>query len=507
MSASPPDRRHDPDTEEMDLWMARQSFWYRLRYLRRHPEARPLGIGLFFLMIKLVPLLLVGCFGYYMLLHRYLSGGAFAAHVGQEAGKALGSANMVATMAKWRAGNVTINELKGEGLPDKWFRDVTLTGVRFDLPVSRLFERAWAPQSVMVQKLELDVRAGLLGTDEQARLAKEQKVRADDRRRALEEKKQDPGPYHGRWGINPDGPGFTVGHVLAREAVVRWGGGEDSAGSVAGAMLEANRGEDGWQLRMTDGTLSFGWLRNARLGEFVGQVRQGVLTIERASFTIPAPAGTQLVEGVGTMAGRVVFGDQPQVEILCQVDHLDVTHLLPDDCAGLFAGQVKGELRITGSTNREGGMLTQGAFEFYKGFTFGTKAAGIIPLLEVLGGEVADIPLRYLEAQTGGVRFAFGAGQLKVDGMSWAADNGERIEGQFTYGLAAKAIEGVFRVGIREASLRNHPLLLERYFREQGGGLCWLTIPLEGPAKGATGVMAEGMRAVIRQELDTGKGP
>ena len=505
MPDSNPDRRDETYNEEMVRWLARQSFWYRLTHLRRHPEARPIGVSLLFLALILIPVLLVGVLGYYVLLQRYLSGVSFGNLVAQEAGKSLETTNMEGSASRWKAGTVTINELKGEGLPGSWVRKATLTGVRFPLHMSELFRKEWTPPSVSMQRLDLEIRSGLLNPEEAGKLAKQQAAQIERKRQSLVDQKLDPGPYIGKLWIGPEGSLFATNHVLVRDANVRWECGQDISASVVGTTLEADRSDSGWRIHLVDGMLSFGWIHQARLGELNARVVKGVLTIEKASFFIPPLPGTRASEGIGSLSGKIVYGVQPQIDIVCKIENIDVNRLISSDYAGFFSGNLKGEMRVMGSLNQAGTLSTQGALDIEKGFSFGTKAPAFFPLVEVLGGELADVPLRYLEAASGAIRFSLAGNKLKMDSVVFVTADGERIEGQFNCETGAGTLTGVMKLGLKPSTLAEHPLLQEKYFNESIGDLRWMTVPLDGPIKGLAGGFAEGMRTVLKTEVEKKK--
>jgi hypothetical protein len=497
MPTPPPSSRDDTYNDEMQRWMARQSWWYRLRYMRRHRGSRSLAVSLVMLAIKLVPVLVLGLVIYYLMLNRYLGSGAdFSRLLEQEAAPALGAANVGVQVAKWKAGVVTVNELKGEGDPQSWIRRFTLTGLRFDQPFSKLFKAEWRPGVIAAQKLDLEIRAGQLGPEESAQVASAQEAAAARARQDLEEKNLDPGPYTGRYGVKLEGQAFAAERLLVRDANIRWGGNPESAGSLLGTSLEAARDGQSWMVRLTGGDLSHGWLRGTRLQELIARIGPDGVAIEKLAFRIPPPPGTQADDGLGSMVGVVTYGVQPQMEIRMKLQRVDLAQLLPEDLSHLFTGRASGEILMKGSTNRDGGMTTQGALEFSKGFSFGARAPETLPLLEVLGGEIAEIPLRYFDTAEGGVRYTLGGGKFKVDGVNLVSGDGDRVEGAFAMDLATRGISGVFRIGVRETLLASRDALRERYFREQSGGLRWLTVPVEGPLLGATSEIAEGIREV-----------
>lgn len=488
MAEQLPPSSSDTYNEEMKRWMAKQSIWWRLRYLQRHPEARPLPLSLLMLALKLVPVVLIGGFVYYVLLQRYLTSGDFASLVRTQSAVALNAEEVKLTATRWKAGKVSMNTLEGRGRPDNWVRRFSLTGIGIPVKLQSLFTEAWTPGEVSVQSMEVELRAGMLGGTELERVLAGEAAGGGKR------------GTDGKWGVKCDGAMFRTNRLICRDTYLSWGGAEESAGFVRGAVLDARRVDDGWVVTLTGGELEQGWLRGAQVDEIVLSLGDGRIRLDRCDFTLPAPEGTTGADGRGSMAGVVTVKREPEMDLAIDLRNTDITLLLPEKLRGLFAGRVTGECSIEGSTNRRGSVRTTGAFELHKEFAFGFRSAEIIPLLEVLGGEVADIPVRYFICREGGVRFALGGDKLQVDGLTWLTPEGERLEGQFSYAVEEEMIDGVFRVGVKEERLAERPELGERFFSDEGGGLRWLTVPVEDKLRGATEDLANQMRAVLREE-------
>lgn len=498
---APRQRKQETYTEEMQRWMARQSVWWRLRHFKRHPDARPVLLSLLVVLGWMLPVAAVSAFGFYVLIHRYTGSGDFSRLLEQESGKYFGIVNTTSTGGQWKAGAVTLTGLKGEGRPDGFLRTVKAGAIRFETSFRSLFDKDWSPDNVLVQGLEIEFRGGLLGPEEAKTLADEQEKAAAQLRAKTIEDGGEPGPYDGSWGIHPKAEAFTVRRFQARNSTIRWGMSARSSGILSGTSIEGQTQETGdWKLRCTGGKLTLGWLRDLEVEEIILTANRQAITVNRLEFRFPPPEGQPAGKGRGSITGSIAISATPTVDLAVAFQDVEINRLVPPDYQRLFAGSVRGKASLRGLASDENGLASEVTMEFLPGFGFGAGSPEVFPVLEVLGGEAVDLPVRYFESARGGISFVLENRKIRCQGANIESADGERVEGTFQYDLDARSISGVFRLGMKPGALTEHPRVQEKFFREETAGLRWLTLPMEGPLTTSTVSTADGLRAALKEE-------
>lgn len=498
---APRQRKQETYTEEMQRWMARQSVWWRLRHFKRHPDARPVVLSLLVLIGWLLPIAAVSAFGFYVLIHRYTGGGKFSQVLEQETGRFFGLVNTTSTGGQWKAGVVTLTGLKGEGKPDGFLRTLKAGAIRFETSFQGLFSDNWSPDNVLVQGLEIEFRGGLLGPEEAKTLAGEQEKAATALREKIIADGGEPGPHKGSWGIHPAAETFTIRRFQARNSAVRWGMSARSSGILSGTTIEGQAQENGdWKLRCTGGKLTIGWLRELDVEELLVTANRQAITVNRLQFRFPPLEGQPAGKGRGSITGMISVSASPSVDLAVSFEDVEINRLVPLDYQRLFAGTVKGKATMRGLASDENGLASEVTMEFLPGFGFGAGSPEVFPVLEVLGGEAVDLPVRYFETARGGISFLLENRRLRCQGANIESADGERVEGTFNYDLDARSISGVFRLGMKPGTLTEHPRIQEKFFREETAGLRWLTLPMEGPLSTSTVSTADGLRAALKEE-------
>ena len=498
---APRPKKQETYTEEMQRWMSRQSVWWRLKHFRRHPDARPVFISLLVLVGWMLPIAAVAAFGFYVVIHRYTGGQKFGQLLEQEAGEYLGLKNTSSTGGQWKAGAITLTGLGGEGEPGGFLRSFKSNAIRFESSFQNLFSNEWTPANVLIQGLEIEFRGGLLGAEEARSLALVQEKAAQARREKILKDDGDPGPYKGFLGINPSAENFKLRRFQSRNSTIRWGIGARSDGSLSGCSIEGEKLESGaWKLVCRGGKLSLGWFRALDLDEAILISGRDTVRVERASFRFPTPEGQAPDKAQGTITGSIGISATPTVDLTVSFQDVEINRLLPTEYQRIFSGKVKGKAAMRGLASDASGLASQVSMEFLPGFGFGMGSPEVFPVLEVLGTEAVNLPVRYFEAAKGGVTFNIVDRKMRCPGANLETGDGERLEGTFDLDLESRSISGAFRIGLKPINLKEHARIQEKFFREETAGLRWMTLPTEGPLSTSTLSIAEGLRAALKQE-------
>ena len=497
MAAKPPSSssKEQSYTEEMQRWMARQSFWYRITHGRRNPNSRSFLVTLLILAAWLIPISFFSMVGYYVMLSKFLRTPNFTRLVGNRAALILNVNSPKIFNAHWKSGSLTIDDLQGEGHPSGWVRKLKIGSTRFSLPINKLISKSWSPGNVILQDVDIELRGGLFDAKEAERLAKEQALR-DAASTA---------PLAKFPGLNPDANNFSVQRVLARNTTIRWGSADRSEGEIRDTTLEAVNDGNHWTVRCSGGILNQGWLRNLIIKDLEFVTGKDTITVKKFDFILKAAEGKQSKEGTGQGSGTIHIDKTPTVNIDLSIADVEINRLLNQKHQGILAGQVHGTLVFRGSTSAESAISSSGVLELEPGFTFGTRSSEVFPILDVLGGEMVSIPLRYMEAAKGSVRFSTSENFFECASAVLENFNGERLEGQFTQEISSNNVTGSFKVGFKPDTLKEAPDVAAKFFTETDSRLHWLTIPLNGPMVNATAKQAEAIRTFHRQSTGAGQ--
>lgn len=498
---APRPKKQETYTEEMQRWMSRQSVWWRLKHFRRHPDARPVFISLLVLTGWLLPIAAVLAFGFYVVVHRYAGSGKFGKLLEQEAAEFIGLKNPSSTGGQWKSGAVILTGLKGEGKPDGFLRRFEASAIRFESSFHGLFSKEWSPTNVLIQGLEIEFRGGLLGPNEAKQLAQEQEQAAAERREKILREDGNPGPFTGSWGVEPRAQNMTIRRFQAKNVTIRWGMNPRTEGSLSGASVDGQVLPGGdWKLDCRGGKLSLGWLKSVVLESATLVKGDDSVRVEAATFRFPPPDGQPADKGQGTITGTIGISSTPTIDLTVQFQDVEINRLLPQEYQRIFAGKVKGKASLRGLASDENGLASQVTMEFLPGFGFGAGSTEVFPILEVLGGEAVNLPVRYFETSRGGMTFNLAQRKIRCPGANLETADGERLEGTFDFDLESRAITGAFRLGLKPAALKEHPRVQEKYFLEETAGLRWMTLPMEGPLSTSTIPFTNGLRTALKQE-------
>lgn len=496
----------NPYSQEMREWLRRQSLWGRML---SHFGSGSMNRGCLVSLVLLPVIVVLGLFTWYMLVTRYLDSGDFARLLRQEAAVVAGADRIVATTGKWEGGVLSMTGVRGEGGPGSWLRGFEAGTVEVRLSLTDLLSEEWEPQTVAFERLDLDIRAGMLNEEEAETLRLQQELRREERLAGEEAVVE-----AGRYGINLNPEGFSARRFVGRDSTFRWGGDPSRGGVLSGTDFEAVAVDGGWQMVFRGGVLQQGWVENLQLERAEVIVSRGQLQIVSAGALLLNPMTGEAFGGAGAelsttpehgvpvrFSGTVTLGvERPAVDLSWRFEDVPLSHLLHGDGRGLFSGDVSGEVRMSGFFNDAAGLVSRGEFVFAPGFGFTARAHREIDVLQVFASRLPELRVPYIDATSGRARFEHSRRSLAVESFSWNAPSTGRIEGSLNVATREGRIEGVVRVGLPPQVLERRPWLIEEgVFGSPRDGLSWTEVPVGGVLNQCTAEAAEALRELLRR--------
>jgi hypothetical protein len=142
---------------------------------------------------------------------------------------------------------------------------------------------------------------------------------------------------------------LKIDNIQVFDANLLWGYSELTSGSIKGAQLNILRGQDSWEVNVTGGMFSHGWLHDAEIKQMkVICKRSGEVVIESATFII-GDGELELKASIKVQAQPVLAGSYA-------FKNVDVIDLIGAQYEDLFDGEIDGQGELSGMLNSEAGI-------------------------------------------------------------------------------------------------------------------------------------------------------
>ena len=142
---------------------------------------------------------------------------------------------------------------------------------------------------------------------------------------------------------------LKIDNIQVFDANLLWGYSEVTSGSIKGAQLNIVRGQDSWEINVTGGRFSHGWLKDAEIsGMKVICNRSGEVVIDSATFIIG--------DGELGLKASIKIQSQPKLTGTYAFKDIDVVDLIGEQYEDWFDGEVDGQGEISGNLNSEEGI-------------------------------------------------------------------------------------------------------------------------------------------------------
>lgn len=363
--------------DRLGHWIAAQGFWFQLRHSTGKSVVAKMGNRLLHLGIRLLVIVLLVVAGIGIYLVKRVDSRDFREGLHDAAAAALGAESAEVTGFQRERGKAYVHRLTAEGGTNSFFTKIEARGVRYEMGLLDGLMGEWEAGPVTITAARIEAKAGAADEEELAAVSESLFGEHD-------------------W--------FDFPMLEVLDATVLWGYSERTRGMIQGSHLIVQRLADGWRLQFRNGHFTQNWLRRLEIEEMVVNVVPGELIIESARFRREG--------GNLTLAGRVVSGLRPTLEVKAQFEGMPLRALVPREARAFVEGTISGEAMLTGSTNSQDGVAFDG--EIVLGSTDEVVLRDRLPLLQAL--TVVDIYNSYRKVQlaVGSFRLKTGAGMMSV---------------------------------------------------------------------------------------------
>jgi len=460
----------------MNEWAAQKSFLSRATSSLFMPGHNVTGGARFmawfwrFLLFIGVPLLV-----YMGWLRVHGKSGPFTIQLAGEAKKFLGAEKVQFSRARWDLnGELRVERVEVTGAPHNMFSSLTASNLNTYIPVPRVFRSRWELDKLTSSKAVIALRSG--------------------RTPRVAEAGGAPALLTAGYGLSPDFSQLTIGSYHCDDLSLSWGSTPSTTGSLTGTRAAMTRaGEGAWDLALEGGGFSQCWLEGLRITRAALRIGQERVEISKGDFTVPGG-------GSGTLTGSITLGEQPEINAVAQVENFQMHRFLSEYFRNFVAATGQGTVKLTGSTNRNGGILMSADIAIQSGTMHS------IPVLKAIETATGEGGISAPDITGGRVRFTSQGtqepGGYVIDSQEISLDCGTRLKLAFSvrherkqvmaanYREAVKSLgqdgadsislstKGTFSIGLPPATAaRLKPAIRQEFISREEQGLQWMDIP------------------------------
>lgn len=409
--------------DRLAQWVAKQGFWFQLRYSMA-------GGGSTMLMYHMMRLLLK-VFVFFVILAAI----AIAYLVKRTDQQAFDSKLKEALVEGFHAqsgrlrsfdrtqNKASIRYLLLQGGPKSFFDRCEMTGITFRMGLLDGIIGTWDANQISVDRMSLNVKAGAETEEEAANLGRALAKRFDS--------------------VN-----FQA--FECKNTRISWGYSARTMGHIEQSRLTAVRDHHGWRLTFEGGKFSQNWLKDLRIDELVVLLNDKQLIIEKGEFSYPhdQSAGVEPIK-----KGKVFFknviaegGLRPQLSGSITIENIPLAPLLQDSHDAYIEGIISGELNLAGSTNAPEGIELTGRILLNEGDRIDLRNR--LPLLNSLSILSPSGSYRKVHLTQGSFAIRTGGGRMQLDDLQLLAVGQMEIKGSISARPASnKEIEEMLNKG------------------------------------------------------------
>lgn len=467
-----------PDGQRSFAYRSRVSLWQPDPFA--HPFTQFLGY-----VWRLAVLAVVAALVYFAFLRVHLGGRVFLRQWENGLAQYLQASEVKVSNLKWQGQTANTTLLTAKGEPGAVFSSLEAGSVRFTVPLRMMWDPQWTLRRVGMGHLNVNFRAGGLSSassivpsltnplpesepslEINASLDLESQPTPsllDDSPSADSE--QDIKLMKDGFGVTPRLNELKIQGVDAARFEATWGLSASTRGSLQGKGFSATQEKDGsWTLEIESGVLEQNWLKNLEFTGLKARLVDGRLVFDNTSFTYN--------DSKALLSGHVVLGSTPELDLTLLVEEFPLSRLLSEPYTNLISLTVSGSIKITGSTNRSSGIITQGELNVISG------SIGNLAMQRALVNVASRVRLREFDLTGGTISFETRAGRVNVTAFDLQSRDDIVLNGHFS--CEEGVVEGNCQIGIvPELLIKVHALVQDRLFPQKDAWR-WLTVPLSG---------------------------
>jgi len=363
--------------EQMNAWVSRQGLWFQLRHAA---DGQSLIARMARLCVRLLLLLLVVAFVFWIYLLKRVEGEDFREDVRSAIEKKLKADKCEIGSIRKERELATLSFIKLEGGEESFYEHLDARGIRTSIELTDGLIGAWDGQSLVINRLDIDLKAG--GSDDASAANAFQALFVEQ-------------------------GGFKFERFESNVTNLKWGYSAGNQGFIANSHLTATREGDGWRLDFKGGSFGQNWLSHLNIKKMVVICSPQGVTIQEALLT--ASDGSGLISfdvGVGS-------GSQPSLNGKLKIESMPLNALLSPSFSEWISGTISGTGTISGSTNSQEGVVFDIDFKLEDGDQMVVRDT--IPILSALS--VVDLYNSYRKVpfSKGGFHLRTGKDLVSID--------------------------------------------------------------------------------------------
>lgn len=397
--------------------------------------------------------------------------GEFSAQLAAETKKYLDAEKVHFSRVRWDMnGELRVERMEATGAPQNFFASIEASNLKADIPVPRVFRKAWHLDSLTCTEAVMALRSG--STAKIAALA--------------------PPSLTAGYGLSPDFAQLTIGGYECENLKLTWGSTPSTIGEIAGSKASLVRaGDDGWDFTLAGGSFRQCWLDGLRITRAALHFGPDRVQITHGDFTVPGG-------GSGSLTGSFTLGEHPEIDAVAKVENLQLEQFLSEYFQAYVKATGQGTVKLTGSTNRSNGILMDATITIQSG------SLSRIPVLSAVETATGEGGLSAPEI-TGGRAHVTSQGTLEPGGYVIESDDltldcGTRVKIGLTVRherkqvmatsltdaktrdanaeTVARSTKGTFRIGLPPATAAKlKPSIRQQFITREEQGLQWMDIP------------------------------
>jgi hypothetical protein len=401
----------DPTTqifnERLALWVARQGFWFQMRYAMAGGGTSILMFHLLRILLRLVILLAIISLVGLAYLVKLPEQTRFKNELRNKIVSGLHCDTGIMRSFVRQQNKASIRHLALTGGPDCFFHSCEAGGITFRMGLLDSISKTWNANQIVVDRLSLNVKAGAETAEEAATLGKS---------------------------LFQTSPNLTFQTFESKNTRISWGYSERTMGSISQSNMLVIRENNNWRIKFTKGVFQQNWLRNLQIDELVLLCTDKGITVEKGEFHIGSSKGT--IGAKNPLLGKVVFnglkiegGQRPQFSGNIQLENVPVEELLQETYTPYIEGSISGELKIQGSTNSPDGISFSGRMALRESDHLTTR--GRLHILNTLSILCPSGTYRKTTFTEGFFTVKTSAGSLVVSDINLSAPDQMELKGSF----------------------------------------------------------------------------
>jgi hypothetical protein len=435
--------------DRLAQWVAKQGFWFQMRYSMAGGGTSVLMYHVLRLMLKLLIFVLVlGAIALFFLIQR-TDQASFKTSLRNEIVAGLDAEWGVMRSFSRSQNRAMIRHLLVNGGGDSYIESMEATGIRFRMGLLDGLNGRWKPNAITVERMSLNVKAGAETPEDADKLASSLTKSFDK---------------------------VQFQNLESSQTRITWGYSERTMGSISGSKMLAMREGKGWRLQFTGGIFEQNWLRNLEIKELVLICDDQGLVVEKGEFEVKAQ--TTFADGkmgkVSMRQVKIAGGPRPEYSGTVVLENVPLEAFLQENYHSYLDGRFSAELKIFGSTNTPEGVSLAGRISLSEGDSLTLRSR--LPLLNSLAILSPSGSFRKVSFHDGSFNLKTTGGVLSISDIILVAPEQMTVKGGFSVrpledkeimemikkGLIAEELADVTGVKAENSKAREDELTLKK---------------------------------------------